>query len=203
MTRYSEPEPEFIINDPEMLKIMADSRRIEILRAFRTPMTVKELAKLLKTSPTKLYYHVNLLEENGLIRTVDSHIVSGIIEKVYHVVARQYRISPSLLSGENASNENVERVLATVFDGAKEQLTLSLRHGLIDLHDKNGKDTVLRVGLSLSAEELNIFFAQIEALTERANELSKQQEGPEKQTYELVLAFYPTRPAHFDEESEL
>lgn len=202
MTSYPDPDHEFVINNPDVLKIMADSRRIEILRSFRKALTVKELAQLLKTAPTKLYYHVNLLEEHGLIRAIDSHIVSGIIEKVYQVSAKQYRISHDLLAGPTASESSVEQVLAAVFDGAKEQIIQSLKNGLIDLNPQNSKDTVLRMGLRLSKAQLNDFSAQIEALTKQANELNKGNEGEELQPYELMLAFYPTSRPTFSEENE-
>ena len=53
--------------------------------------TVKQIAADLKTPIKKLYYHVNLLEEHGLIRITSTRVVSGIIEKQYRVTA--YRLS--------------------------------------------------------------------------------------------------------------
>jgi hypothetical protein len=46
--------------------------------------------------PNRLYYHVNLLEEHGLVRVTQTRIVSGIVERTYALVARHFAVSDDL-----------------------------------------------------------------------------------------------------------
>src|SRR5947209_14743424 len=76
------------IDDFETLKVLADPRRKQLIDLLRQDgATVKELASSLRVSPKSLYYHVNLLLKHGLIRVVDTRLVSGITEKRYRATA--------------------------------------------------------------------------------------------------------------------
>lgn len=76
------------IDDLETLKVVADPRRKQLIDLLRQDAaTVKELAATLHVSPKSLYYHVNLLQKHGLIRVVDTRLVSGITEKRYRTTA--------------------------------------------------------------------------------------------------------------------
>ena len=75
---------EMVIDNLETLKVLADQLRKRIMEQFDEPSTVKEVARKLGTSPSKLYYHVNLLEEHGLLKVTDTRIVSGIIYVIKH-----------------------------------------------------------------------------------------------------------------------
>jgi DNA-binding transcriptional ArsR family regulator len=79
MTEYTIPNFEMTITDPETLKVIADSLRLQILRQLKQPKTVKEVGLSLEISPTKLYYHFSQLEKHELIRVVDTRLVSGIV----------------------------------------------------------------------------------------------------------------------------
>ncbi|MCA9981862.1 MAG: helix-turn-helix transcriptional regulator, partial [Anaerolineales bacterium] len=92
-----QPDPEKWIEDVETIKVMADQRRLTILRLMETPNTVNKIAAELHTAASKLYYHINLLEKHGLIHVVDHNIESGIVEKVYQVTARQFKLVNPLL----------------------------------------------------------------------------------------------------------
>ena len=89
MTSHSgEPAETLQIDDLETLKIVADPRRKQLIDLLRDDAaTVKELAGALHVSPKSLYYHVNLLPKHGLIRVVDTRLVSGITEKRYRPTA--------------------------------------------------------------------------------------------------------------------
>src|SRR6476659_4447233 len=94
-----EPEKMYVVKDLETLKVISDTTRIRILEMLvEKACTVKELARVLNLTPTKLYYHINLLEEHGLIRVVGTRIVSGIIEKQYRVLAYSIDIDRALLN---------------------------------------------------------------------------------------------------------
>src|SRR3954467_12474429 len=87
----------------DALKVFSDPLRQQIIEALLDDAkTVKQVAVELDLAPTKLYYHVNLLEEHGLIQVTETRIVSGIIEKHYRAAAREFAIERSLLTpGQN------------------------------------------------------------------------------------------------------
>src|SRR4051794_28260662 len=88
-----------VVSDLEMLRLVSDPFRIQLLELLRErPTTVKELAASLGVPPTRIYYHINLLEVHGLIRVASSRIVSGIVEKRYEVTASRLSVDRALLS---------------------------------------------------------------------------------------------------------
>lgn len=99
------------IDNLETLKILSDPTRLEIMKHIGTEnkrghlCTVKQVAKLMDVSPTKLYYHIKLLEEQGLIIVGDTRVVSGIIEKQYHVVAHNITLSQNALSTQEGPKD--------------------------------------------------------------------------------------------------
>src|SRR5664279_480371 len=105
-----QPAPLHTITTLDALKVFSDPLRQQIIEALLDgAKTVKQIASELELAPTKLYYHVNLLEEHGLIQVTETRIVSGIIEKHYTAAAHEYYIERSLLTpGQNSGNEGLE-----------------------------------------------------------------------------------------------
>lgn len=129
-----QPDAVFIIEDLETLKVMADARRMQILEAILDQTaTVKEIAEKLNQPASQLYYHINTLEKHGLIRVVDTRIVSGIIEKWYGAAARQFQVGKELLLVSQASPEGREQLFAPLFDSAKQELKTSIEQGKVQL----------------------------------------------------------------------
>ncbi|MBX6342634.1 MAG: helix-turn-helix transcriptional regulator [Thermomicrobiaceae bacterium] len=80
----------FVIRDLETLRAVSDPLRLRLFELLRGgPRTVKQLAAALDLPPTRLYYHVGQLEAHGLVRVVDTRVVSGIIEKRYQATAQR------------------------------------------------------------------------------------------------------------------
>ena len=71
--------------------------RGRILRRLKEPHTVAEVAESLDAPVTRLYHHVNKLEQLGLIRVVATRRVAAVTERRYQVVARSYRIHRDML----------------------------------------------------------------------------------------------------------
>src|SRR5215213_2956379 len=153
---------EFIIDSLETLKVIADPLRKRIMEHFDTPKTVKEVAKLLGTTPSKLYYHVNLLEEHGLLRVTDTRIVSGIIEKHYQIAAIRFRVKSDLLSPIQDDDENLNTMLANMLDFTKEEIRASVRAGIVAFGDDAPlhKKLYLTFSDSLITEEQAIEFSR-------------------------------------------
>ncbi|HMQ31604.1 MAG TPA: helix-turn-helix domain-containing protein [Chloroflexaceae bacterium] len=193
------PLPELLISDLETVRIIADPIRLRILELLvMEPQPVKRLAASLELPQTKLYYHINLLEERGLIRVVGTRVVSGIIEKQYGAVASSYRVDQALLAlSAPGADDTVDMMFSTMLDGLKQDLRRGIAAGLIDLRDEapdERKITLGRVPMRLTPE-------RAAELHERLGELIKEfcpnpeergAPAPGTRLYHLFVAYFPT-----------
>jgi DNA-binding transcriptional ArsR family regulator len=198
-----------VIENLETLKVVADPLRLRILDVFDDkPHTVKQIAKVLGIPPNKLYYHVNMLEEHGLIRVVDTRIVSGIIEKLYLISAHQITPAKGLLSpGGPGNTEGWEVMLDSIFEDNKQLLLESVRHGVVDLSKENGTHTSFNFGthsLELTSAEAKDFNKRLVELVGEFTNL-KHENSDDVKVYRLFISFFLTnRPpdAPEDENSD-
>ena len=56
---------EAYITEPSQFEALTSGLRMRILQMFHEPSSVREVAERLDMPVTRLYYHVNLLEESG------------------------------------------------------------------------------------------------------------------------------------------
>jgi putative molybdopterin biosynthesis protein len=86
------------IQDLAAIKILADPRRLEILRILMTaPATLTQLGQDLGEHPAQVRHHLKLLEKAGLVELVDQRVVRGFVEKYYRARARAFTINEIIL----------------------------------------------------------------------------------------------------------
>lgn len=190
---------QFVIEDLETLRVVADPLRLRILEAFgERPVTVKQIARTLDIPPNKLYYHVNMLEEHGLIRVVDTRIVSGIIEKIYLITAHHITPAKGLLSpGGVAADENWQMVVDSVFDDSRQRLMESVRAGLVDVTKENTEHSSFNLGaanIELTSEQAKELNSRLEALLKEFVAL-KHDDRRDLKVYRLFATFFPMNRA--------
>jgi DNA-binding transcriptional ArsR family regulator len=186
---------ELIIDNLDTLKVIADPLRKRIVSLFDKPKTVKSVAQELSTTPSKLYYHVNLLEEHGLLRVTDTRIVSGIIEKHYQIAAQSFRVKPGLLSPIQDDDENLNTLLTNMLDYTKEEIRASVRAGMIRFGDDAPlhKKLYLTFSDSLITEEQAIEFSQrLQALVHEFAGIDIEEGTPGAQQYVIQFAMFPS-----------
>lgn len=202
MPAEMQPVPnELLIDDLDTLRVLADPVRMRILEAMVRRLeewTVKELARALGASATKLYYHVNLLEEHGLVATASTRIVSGIVEKRYRVTARSFRIDRRLLSpgtGE-PGQEALHAILSNTFEATRAEIEEGLRTGVLAVEDDAPLERRMTLSRSLGRMTPERALELQERLRQIAAEFDVDEPG-DGITYGLLVAMYPTadRPA--------
>jgi DNA-binding transcriptional ArsR family regulator len=200
----AEPTPalaaELVIDDVEQLKVLSDTFRLQLIDllsdAAERGATAKEMAEALGTKQTKLYRHLALLEEHGLVRVVETRVVSGILEKRYGVTARSFRVDRSLLAGAGG-----EPALASVLDGifekARAEIMEGVRAGLIDVSRPEAE----RSRMALSASHARLSPRSVRTVMRQVEKLAAIDavEDPGGAEYGLVVAFYPRAPRHAKE----
>lgn len=93
------------VTDVDTIKALADPTRLAILRALsrdRMPKSAKELAEDLDQPQTKLYRHLKVLQEAGLIEAAETRVVSGIVETKYRAMQSSVTIDASEHPSETA-----------------------------------------------------------------------------------------------------
>jgi len=125
----------FVIRDVQTLKALADPLRHEILALLDSPRAVRELAEHLGRPPDRLYYHLRLLEQHGLIVAIEERGK----ERHYKLVAETIQIDPDLtmppgiaagLVGSILQRAHREYALATKLPkhAGKKRSTIGLLH---------------------------------------------------------------------------
>lgn len=187
----STPQDEFVIQDVETLRAISDPLRLRILELLAQPRTVKEIAAELGVGKTKLYYHLNLLEQHGIIRVVRTRVVSGIIEKSYQVTAFSFRPAKELLLHGDEGKAQGVAIVESILDATRTDLTQSLKSGQVALgKEAQAKQLLLaRVVMSLTPEQATSFYERFDALLTEVSQHEKPVTGG--QSYSLTVAFFP------------
>jgi putative molybdopterin biosynthesis protein len=75
----------------EQLKILADARRLAILRMLMAgPATLSQLGLTLGEHPARVRHHLKQLEGADLVEMVDTRVVRGFVEKYYRARAQAF-----------------------------------------------------------------------------------------------------------------
>jgi DNA-binding transcriptional ArsR family regulator len=192
------PLDKFLIEDLETLRVVADPLRNQMLEIFiEKPHTVRQVAEKLGLSPSKLYYHVSLLEKHGLIRVVETHQVGNLLEKVYQATAPELEVEKSLLTfATEEGKESIYSMMTATLDTTREDLLRSLQARLFEL-EHGAKEQPRRVVLNRTLS--NLTDSRASELQERLCELVQEfadadvdVDEDDTHLFALTVAFYPT-----------
>ena len=192
--RGPEPLPERLISDVETLRALSDPLRLRMLEIMTAgadeTFTVKRLAADLGTSQTKLYHHVNTLLERGLVTVAGQRVVSGIIETSYRVGQRNLRLDRALLAADAPA---MHEALATIFDGARDDIERGLRAGRISTAedaDPAMKLLLARGLVRLAPDRAAELRDRLVALFDEYGGSQADPSDPSLPAYGLVLSLY-------------
>jgi DNA-binding transcriptional ArsR family regulator len=196
-----------VLDNPETVRVIADPVRLRLLELLRQqPRTVTELAELLDVPRTRLYYHIRLLEEHGLITVDDTRVVSGITEKRYRVTAYRFSVAKTLLGASGEDTSPLDVFLSVVLDEAAAEIRRAIDAGLIDL-EATHEDAFRPRRLVIGRQWFRFTDAELAEFARRYEDLFKDFEqnavlghdtvgdGPTEGTlYEFLTSFYPVVP---------
>ena len=132
-----QPQDKLTLKTMDALKVFFDPQRKRIMSSVASkPRTVHEIADELNVPFTRLYYHIGLLEEHGIIRVVDEVPMAGAVkEKYYQIAARQFVVDRSLLvlQDDGETHEALELMLDMSFNKMADNIRKSVAQGGIDL----------------------------------------------------------------------
>lgn len=108
---------EKLLTDLSQLEALSSSLRLRILQWALDPVTVGALAERFGVPRTRLYYHVNLLVDEGLLVEVGERTSGARVEHIYRTVARSVTPSPELL--EDDPRQGAKLAVGLVLDPAR------------------------------------------------------------------------------------
>lgn len=198
------PAEEQIVDDLETLKVLADPLRLRIRELMGKPATVKQVAARLELPPTKLYYHINLLEKHGLIVLVNTRLVSGIVEKHYQVSAYRTRVAKQLLSvREDPDGEGLSLAINSIFESTRSDLMQSVRDGVVnwDEEGEGHKGLIMHTSrICLNDEQAAEFYLELRQLFTRYEVSSKEShERGAGNVYRMLQILFPVKHSIEDE----
>jgi DNA-binding transcriptional ArsR family regulator len=181
-----------VIDDVATLKALADPVRLRILDlAMSEPdrtFTAKEFARTVGVTPTKIYYHLNLLEQHDLVQIRDTRVVNGIIEK--HYGAGQLDLTFHRRSGEEET-DSVQQIVSTLLGQVREEITAGLAAGLISPSSEAPdpqRMLVSRTIAEIPEGNLAEFREELLALTRRFQKAGT----PNGHRFSVLVAMHPT-----------
>jgi len=184
---------EFVIGDLETLRALTDRQRLQIMEAFArhggAPRTVKAVASELGETPTKLYYHVNMLEQHGLLVVAESRIVSGIVEKRYTPSARRFRVDRELLSAASGGSVDAADQLGDALGNVLDSAGDALRSAISSAQFKPGDGRSL-----VSHGTMRLTAAQAERIRVLLKEIVDTEDSTDDDAadFALTVAFHPS-----------
>jgi DNA-binding transcriptional ArsR family regulator len=181
------------ISNLETLRLLTDPLRMRVISAFadrpETPLTVKQLATQLEVRPTRLYYHVNLLEEHGLIKVASSRVVSGIIEKSYIAAAKSITIDQELLKVSPAGREATAATLAALMQATANEIVAAVEYAAPQEQDDRRQMHIGKSGAHLSPEAHAEFYKRLNELLDEFSDKYGTRDQPAN--HALFVAYYP------------
>ena len=182
----SEPDERHEFSDLEFVDHVAHPTRGPLLRRFREPRTVAEVAEQMEVPVTRLYHHVNQLADAGLIRPVATRQVGARTETRYQVIARSFEIDPAFI--EAAAPTEVSVALSSLFDVAKGDLRQAIEDGVyLPFRDLS----LLSLGeLVMTPERHTELVDRLRAVIEDFVSDDEGTDGVER--YSLVVTTFPT-----------
>jgi DNA-binding transcriptional ArsR family regulator len=192
------PAPVLMVPDLETLKILADPLRNQIMEILAPQqLTVNQIAEKLGLAPSKLYYHINLLEKYGFIKEVDSTVKGNIIEKVYWITAYDWKMDHELFNFSTPEGQqSVMTSMLTPIDATREDIQRSLEARASALQqgaEPHPRDVIVRREVQNMSDEIADQFA--DRLNEVLDDFKKyevDEMDEDTHSWALTVAFYPS-----------
>ncbi len=184
----SELPTEKLLTEIAQFEALANPTRMRILHESSQPITVAKLAERLGTPKTRLYYHVNLLIETGLLVQVDQRKSGARIERIFRVAARNFRPGPGAWEQTDDPHRAADLAAGIIFEPARAETAAVLERGF------QGTMPIAEFGrwlVHLTDNEATAFATRVGDLIAEFRK-DDRRPGPHTTAYAFTFAFAPT-----------
>lgn len=173
------------ISSLDQIEALSNPLRIRILRNAGVPVTVAELAERLDVPPTRLYYHVNLLVDQGMLVQVDQRKSGARIERIYQRTADNFRLGAELIEQIDDPAEAARAAVAVVLDPTRAECEDFLAEAFAG---RVGSGTFGRTVVRLTDDQVQEFVERLESLFEEMRAVSK---SDSRRSFSYTVALVP------------
>jgi len=180
---------EILIDDLEGFRVIDNPLRQRILHICRNPKSVREIAETLGVPVTRLYYHINMLEEGGFLEVSEVRKAGAQLERIYQSLTGTVRPSPGFVENVGDAKKAAHVLAGVLFDITRVEVETVLEKQLTGIE---GTGTVARSMGQMPLDLAEEFTKRIEALTEEMREVSREHNGGDAPVFSFTYAFVPT-----------
>lgn len=177
-----------VLSDWKQVRALADPLRVRLVEAFaEKPQTTKQVSILLHEKPTRLYHHVDILVEAGLLRLVRTRKNRGTLEKYYQSISSEFTVDRRLLEMKRAPKSANE--YESLFLGALEATLAEARHSVQSRRiNRAGKER----NAWLLCEQISAGGAGLANVVREFRRLQNAlKAAPEQRRYRITIAVFP------------
>ncbi|HET7579080.1 MAG TPA: helix-turn-helix domain-containing protein [Bacillales bacterium] len=176
------------VQDMELFKSLLNPKRVRILKQVETEAkTVKEIAKSLDDKPSRLYYHIHQLVDQGFLEVADTRQIGHLTEKFYKAA-----IVDDFNLGDEFVKENKDFVLKQMLmqvNRGIEAVKTTIEQGSTENMEKiTGQASLLQA--ELTREEWHQLNAEIRKLINERDKESRKKDTENKETISYILMSY-------------
>jgi len=188
-----------MIDDLATLQVIAEPLRAQIFEVLANDaLTVRQVSERLGLTPSRLYYHINLLEQHGLIQVAETRTVMNMIEKVYQAVAPNLEVADALLDFTSPeTRQQTVNMITSIVDATRDDLVRSLQARLFEVERGAPSDPrqvlVNRTARRIKREQANQFIERIRALINEFEQAEESDdEGEDTSVFAMTVVFNPS-----------
>ena len=153
---------EMLLTDLSQLAEATHSIRSDLVFRLYQPHSAAELAEQMGVPVTRLYHHLNRLEQLGFISVVATRRSGAKTERRYRTTARSFRLDPDAVS--DSDPQTVGRSVAAMFDVARNEFVHEVETGKLDPREMRGMSTVGLTEFALTDEQRVEFVERVRQL---------------------------------------
>lgn len=182
-----DPRATAMVSTPGQIEAIANPLRSRILRHAGRPVTVAELAERFDVPKTRLYYHVNMLVDEGLLIQVDQRKSGARIERIYLRTAGDFQLDPGLAEAVGDARKAAELAAAVLLEPARGEVEAGLERLLIG---EQLQGSLARSVVYLSREDATRFVERVKQLI-RDMTAASQPDDSTASVFAFTTAFVP------------
>ena len=153
---------ELLLTDLDQLTEATHPIRSDLVFRLHEPQSAAELAEQMGVPVTRLYHHLNRLEQLGFISVVATRRSGAKTERRYRTTARAFRLDPEAVRGTDP--QTVGRSVAALFDVARNEFAHEVETGALDPREMRGMSTVGLTEFALTDEQRVEFVERVKQL---------------------------------------
>ncbi|MEC0244945.1 helix-turn-helix domain-containing protein [Paenibacillus chitinolyticus] len=195
-----------VLTNLEQLKSLSDPLRIEILCLLvEEARSGQQLSQQMGESRSKIHYHLQDLEKNGLIRLVEENRKGNMTQKLYRAVAKSYIPSTELLSFHNEYGESRRLMTLSTLDRAKSRALAAPESAfLTDSEDHRKWHRIAsQTEVNIPKEKFKKWVAKYHDLIQELNRMAEEEVSEEEmETFYLMTVAFQIDEPYFKGEKE-